>query len=60
MTLGLHAGVTDRDVYLHTLPLFHVNGWGMPYVLAGMGVPQVILRKVDGAEILSPHRRSTA
>ena len=52
MTLGLHAGVTERDVYLHTLPLFHVNGWGMPYVLAGMGVPQVILRKVDGAEIL--------
>jgi fatty-acyl-CoA synthase len=52
MALGLHAGVTDRDVYLHTLPLFHVNGWGMPYVLAGMGVPQVVLRKVDGAEIL--------
>ena len=52
MTLGLHAGVSDRDVYLHTLPLFHVNGWGMPFVLAGLGVPQVILRKVDGADIL--------
>jgi fatty-acyl-CoA synthase len=53
MTLGLHLGVSDRDVYLHTLPLFHVNGWGMPFVLAGLGVPQVILRKVDGAEILN-------
>jgi fatty-acyl-CoA synthase len=52
MTMGLHLGVTDRDVYLHTLPLFHVNGWGLPFVLAGLGVPQVILRKVDGAEIL--------
>jgi fatty-acyl-CoA synthase len=52
MAMGLHAGVTDRDVYLHTLPQFHVNGWGMPFVLAGLGVPQVILRKVDGAEIL--------
>jgi fatty-acyl-CoA synthase len=52
MTMGLHLGLTDRDVYLHTLPLFHVNGWGMPYVLAGLGVPQVILRKVNGAEIL--------
>jgi acyl-CoA synthetase (AMP-forming)/AMP-acid ligase II len=52
MTLGLHAGVNDRDAYLHTLPLFHVNGWGLPYVLAGMGVTQVILRKVDGEEIL--------
>jgi fatty-acyl-CoA synthase len=52
MTLGLHAGVTDRDVYLHTLPMFHVNGWGMPFISAGLGVTQVALRKIDGAEIL--------
>jgi fatty-acyl-CoA synthase len=51
-TFALHAGVTDRDVYLHTLPMFHCNGWGMPFGLAGLGVPQVVLRKVDGAEIL--------
>ena len=51
-TLGWHAGVSDRDVYLHTLPLFHVNGWGMPFSVAAMGVPQVLLRKVDGHEIL--------
>ena len=49
---GLHAGVSDRDVYLHTLPMFHANGWGMPYVTTGLGVPHVVLRKVDGAEIL--------
>jgi fatty-acyl-CoA synthase len=49
---ALHAGVSDRDVYLHTLPMFHANGWGMPYAMAGLGVPQVVLRKVDGAEIL--------
>jgi len=52
VTFALHAGVSDRDVYLHTLPMFHANGWGMPYAMAGMGVPQVVLRKVDGAEIL--------
>jgi fatty-acyl-CoA synthase len=52
VTFALHAGVTDRDVYLHTLPLFHVNGWGLPFTMAGLGVPQVLLRKVDGAEIL--------
>src|SRR5207302_9526573 len=52
MTFGFHAGITDRDVYLHTLPMFHCNGWGMPYALTGMGVPQVVLRKVDGEEIL--------
>jgi fatty-acyl-CoA synthase len=52
LTFGLHAGMTDRDVYLHTLPMFHCNGWGMPFVTAGLGVPQVVLRKVDGVEIL--------
>ena len=52
LTFGLHAGVSDRDVYLHTLPMFHANGWGMPFTMTGLGVPQIVLRKVDGAEIL--------
>ena len=51
-TFGWQAGITDRDTYLHTLPMFHCNGWGMPYATAGMGATQVVLRKVDGAEIL--------
>ncbi len=51
-TFGWQAGVSDRDVYLHTLPMFHCNGWGMPFAVAGMGVPQIVLRKVDGAEVL--------
>ncbi len=50
--LGWHSGVTDRDVYLHTLPMFHANGWGMPWATIGMGCNQIVLRKVDGAEIL--------
>ncbi|PID96011.1 MAG: AMP-dependent synthetase [Actinomycetales bacterium] len=52
MSMAVHLGVSDRDVYLHTLPMFHCNGWGMPFVCAGLGVRQVVLRKVDGAEIL--------
>jgi fatty-acyl-CoA synthase len=52
VTFALHAGVSDRDVYLHTLPMFHANGWGMPFAMTGMGVPQVVIRKIDGAEIL--------
>jgi len=52
LTFGLHAGVSDRDVYLHTLPTFHCNGWGLPFVLAGMGAQQIVLRKVQGTEIL--------
>lgn len=52
VTFGWHAGVRDRDVYLHTLPTFHCNGWGMPYALTAMGAKQVIIRKIDGEEIL--------
>jgi acyl-CoA synthetase (AMP-forming)/AMP-acid ligase II len=51
-TFGWHVTVTDRDVYLHTLPMFHCNGWGMPYAITGMGCKQIVLRKVDGEEIL--------
>ncbi len=51
-TFGWHMGVSDRDVYLHTLPQFHCNGWGMLYAVTGMGGKHVIQRKIDGAEIL--------
>ena len=49
---GWQTGVNDRDVYLHTLPMFHCNGWGMPYAVTAMGGRHIVLRKVDGAEIL--------
>src|SRR6185503_12296204 len=52
VTFALHASVTDRDSYLHTLPMFHCNGWGMPYALTALGAKQVVIRKIDGAEIL--------
>jgi acyl-CoA synthetase (AMP-forming)/AMP-acid ligase II len=52
VTFAMHMQVSDRDVYLHTLPMFHCNGWGLPYSTAGLGATQVVLRKVDGAEIL--------
>jgi acyl-CoA synthetase (AMP-forming)/AMP-acid ligase II len=51
-TFGWHTSVTDRDVFLHTLPMFHCNGWGMPYAVTAMGCKQVVQRKVDGNEIL--------
>jgi acyl-CoA synthetase (AMP-forming)/AMP-acid ligase II len=51
-TFAMHTTVSDRDVYLHTLPMFHANGWGMPYAMTGLGAQQVVIRKIDGAEIL--------
>ncbi|MEX5718132.1 AMP-binding protein [Geodermatophilus maliterrae] len=52
VTFGMHMQVSDRDVYMHTLPMFHCNGWGLPYMMAGLGARQVVIRKIDGAEIL--------
>lgn len=52
VVFGLHATLTAEDVLLHTLPMFHANGWGMPYAMTGMGGKHIVLRKVDGAEIL--------
>lgn len=49
---SLHLGVCDRDVYLHTLPMFHANGWGMPYGVTALGGRHIVLRQVDGPEIL--------
>jgi fatty-acyl-CoA synthase len=49
---GLHTGISDRDVLLHTLPMFHCNGWGMPYGVTGVGGLHIVLRQVDGTEIL--------
>jgi len=51
-TFGWHTGVNDRDVFLHTLPMFHCNGWGMPYAVTGMGGRHIVQRKIDGEEIL--------
>jgi len=49
---GWQTAVTDRDVFMHTLPMFHCNGWGMPYAVTAMGCRQVVVRKIDGEEIL--------
>jgi fatty-acyl-CoA synthase len=49
---GWQASVDDRDVYLHTLPMFHANGWGHPFTATGVGAKHIVLRQVDGTEIL--------
>ncbi len=52
VVFGLHTTLSDNDVLLHTLPMFHCNGWGMPYAVTGLGGRHIVLRKVDGTEIL--------
>ena len=45
--ITIHQEITDDDVYLWTLPMFHVNGWGHIYAITGMGARHVCTRGVD-------------
>jgi fatty-acyl-CoA synthase len=48
------AGVFNHDdngVELHTIPLFHANGWGRAQTATMMGLKQVMLRKFDPATV---------
>jgi fatty-acyl-CoA synthase len=57
-TLYLHAmsvaATFNRDddgVELHTIPLFHANGWGRPQASTMMGVKQVMVRRFEPATV---------
>ena len=49
---ALTNGIGGDDVILHTIPLFHVNGWGTPHYLTGLGGVHVMLPRFDPAEVL--------
>ena len=49
--VSLH--VRPTDVYLHTLPMFHANGWGGIWALAGLGGIQVCLRRVEAQSVFA-------
>jgi fatty-acyl-CoA synthase len=58
-TLYLHAlavGGTfnhdDNGVELHTIPLFHANGWGRPQTAVMNGLKQVMVRRFEPAQVL--------
>jgi fatty-acyl-CoA synthase len=48
----IHQEITDDDVYLWTLPMFHVNGWGHIYAVTGAGAKHVCTRGIDPGEIV--------
>lgn len=41
----------DTAVELHTIPLFHANGWGRAQTSTMMGIRQVMLRRFDPATV---------
>jgi fatty-acyl-CoA synthase len=45
-------GVKDSVVQLHTIPLFHVNGWGTPHAISGAGGRHIVIKKFDPKQVL--------
>jgi fatty-acyl-CoA synthase len=59
-TLYLHAfsvaatfAKEDDCVELHTIPLFHANGWGRAHSSTMYGLKQVMVRRFDPARVLA-------
>jgi len=58
-TLYLHAMAvaslyrdSETTVDLHTIPLFHANGWGRPQASTMLGTKQIMVRRFDPAAVL--------
>jgi len=54
--VALHQELSDDDVYLWTLPMFHVNGWGHIFSVTGIGAKHVCTRGVDAEGIFDAVR----
>jgi len=59
-TLYLHAlsvapiiNEPETAVDLHTIPLFHANGWGRPQISTMLGLKQVMVRRFDPITVLA-------
>jgi len=57
-TLYLHAlavacmcGRLDQIVDLHTIPMFHANGWGRPQSSTMLGIKQVMVRRFETTQV---------
>ena len=49
---ALNMSISGHDVIIHTIPLFHVNGWGTPHYMTALGGAQVMLPRFDSTEVL--------
>ncbi|MFQ5662391.1 MAG: fatty acid--CoA ligase [Terriglobia bacterium] len=47
LSAALALGTTRKSVQLHTIPLFHANGWGLAHSLTFMGATHVMLHRFD-------------
>lgn len=49
----IEFGLNDADIYLHTLAMFHCNGWGLPYAVTGVGGKHVVVKKFEPGSFLA-------
>ena len=51
--LGVASEFRDPEtmVDLHTIPLFHANGWGHPQASTQLGIKQVMVRRFEPAQV---------
>ncbi|NMP23304.1 long-chain-fatty-acid--CoA ligase [Sulfobacillus harzensis] len=63
MNVMATENMSDQTVMLHTIPLFHVNGWGSPHYITALGATHVMLRKFVPRtvfELIERHRVTQA
>ena len=51
MNIALHHHTRFEDVLLHTIPLFHANGWGAAHTVTFMGGTHVMLPRFVPEEV---------
>ena len=53
LTAEISLRFDEDDVVLHVVPLFHVNGWGVPHFVTMTGGRHVMLRKFDPVALMT-------
>ena len=51
LNAGLGLNASGDSVELHTIPLFHANGWGVAHFLTLLGGKHVMVQKFDPVEV---------
>jgi fatty-acyl-CoA synthase len=51
LSVGLAFNTGQDTIELHTIPLFHANGWGVAHSLTFLGGTHVMIQRFDPAEV---------
>ena len=57
MNAQIALGWHEDDVVLHVVPLFHVNGWGVPHFVTMIGGRHVMLRRFEPTALMEAVQR---